>query len=191
MKHTLNVLTLTALAAAASAQTAPASGLNYNTITASRSQRDNSLAVQGVLGQSNFIVGLATGTGDYSDTSYSQVGISYLFRNVTNGIDATVGVIQGNWEETVYTVQIRRELNEIYAGLELSAGYASTLQSDTTVDFQFGGYGNDEAESSYYVGLTYNINKTFAVGVSLVKPTGYPYGTDYDRATVWSVRASF
>jgi len=185
MKHTLNVLTLTALAAAASAQTAPASGLNYNTLTASRTQRDNALAVQGVLGQSNFVVGLATAAADETDTSYSQIALSYLFRNVTNNIDATVGVIQGNWDETIYTVQLRREINEVYAGLELSAGYASTLQSGTQADFIFGGYGNDEAESSYYVGLTYNINKTFAVGVSLNK------STNYERATVWSVRASF
>ena len=185
MKHTLNVLTLTALAAAASAQTAPASGINHNTLTLGRSQRDNSLSAQIVLGQSNFVAGFATANGSDTDYGYGQLSVGYIFRNVTQGIDAVVSLVQTNGNDTVYTAEVRRELSEIYAGLEFRAGYASTAATDTTADFTFGGYAADSAESSYYVGLSYNINKTFAVGVSLNK------ATDYDRATVWSVRASF
>ena len=183
-----NIIALTALAAAASAQTAPASGLTYNSITLSRTERQNALSVQMALGQSNFVAGFATSNDDFSDASYGQLSVGYVFKGVTQGIDVTVGVIQTNYEATVYTFEARRELNEIYQGLEIAAGYAGTLSSGTTVDaFTFGGYSNDNSESSSYVGLVYNINKTFAVGVSLNKPSN----NSYDRSTVWSVRASF
>jgi len=189
MKHTLNVLTLTALAAAASAQTAPAApGLNYNNITASRFARQNALSLQLALGQSNFVAGVATSDDYETDGTYGQLSAGYVFKGVTQGIDATVGVIQTNFDATVYTIEIRRQLNEVYQGLEISAGYASTLSSGTEPDgFIFGGYSADNSESCNYIGLTYNINKTFAVGVSLNKPSN----TNYDRATVFSVRAGF
>ncbi len=189
MKHTLNVLTLTTLAAAASAQTAAAaSDLGYNNITLSRYARQNSLSVQLTLGQSNFVGGFATSNNNQtSNDPEGQVSVGYVFKGVTNAIDATVGVIQSNEDATVYTLEARRNLNEVYQGLEISAGYAGTLSSIQKSDFIFGGYGNDFSESSSYVGLTYNVNKTFAVGVSLNKSSN----DNYDRATVISVRAGF
>ena len=190
MKHTLNVLTLTALAAAASAQTAPASGLGYNSITLSRAQRQNALSLQLALGQSNFVAGVATTNDNQTDGSYSQVSVGYVFKGVTQGIDATVGVIQSSFDATLYTVELRRQLNEVYQGLEIAAGYASTLSSGTANDYGyvFGGYAAQTGgESSNYVGLVYNVNKTFAVGVSLNKSNA----PGSNRQTVFSVRAGF
>ena len=187
MKHTLNILTLTALAAAASAQTAPAAGLGYNNITLSRTQRQNALSLQTVLGQSSFVAGFATSNSNQTASNVGQLSVGYVFKGVTNGIDATVGVIQNNYSDTLYSVEVRRQLNEVYQGLEISAGYASTLSSGTSVEGAvFGGYASTDSESSSYVGLAYNINKTFAVGVSLNKGNG-----DASRATVFSVRAGF
>ena len=187
MKHTLNVLTLTALAAAASAQTAPASGLNYNQLSFSRASRQNTVGVQLALGESNLVAGFATTDSNVGSYNYSQVSVGYVFKGVTQGIDATVGVIQTNGDASLYTVELRRQLNEVYQGLEIAAGYAGTLSAGQTADFSFGGYAADSSESSSYVGLVYNINKTFAVGVSLNKPSN----SSYDRATVFSVRAGF
>ena len=184
MKH---IIALTALAAAASAQTAPASGLGYNNITLSRTSRQNALSLQLALGQSNFVAGFATTNDTLSDYNYGQISVGYVFKGVTQGIDATVGVIQTNGDASLYTVELRRQLNEVYQGLEIAAGYAGTLSAGQTADFSFGGYAADSSESSSYVGLVYNINKTFAVGVSLNKPSN----SSYDRATVFSVRAGF
>ncbi len=185
MKH---IIALTTLAAAASAQTAADTGHNYNSITLSRYARQNSLSVQAVLGKSNFVASFATSNdNETSTTTEGQVAVGYVFKGVTNAIDATVGVIQSNEDATVYSIELRRHLNEVYQGLEISAGYAGTLSSQTSVEFIFGGYGVDNSESSNYVGLTYNINKTFAVGVSLSKPSN----DNYDRATVFSLRAGF
>jgi len=183
MKHTLNVLTLTALAAAASAQTAPASGLSYNQLTLSRTARQNTLTVQGELGQSNLVIGAATTVG-YNDYNYSQISVGYVFKGVTQGIDATVGVLQGSGEYTVYTATLRRQLNEVYQGLEIAVGYAGTLSSGNESDFSIGGT-TGYAESASFAEISYNVNKTFSVAAGLVKYQ------DSDRETVLSVRAGF
>ena len=186
MKHTLNVLTLTALAAAASAQTAPASGLSYNQVTLSRTSRQNTLTVQAQLGQSNFVVGAATTDANQAgdDYNYSQISVGYVFKGLTNGIDATVGVIQGSGEYTVYTATLRRQLNEVYQGLEIAVGYAGTLSSGNESDFSIGGT-TGYAESASFAEISYNVNKTFSVAAGLVKYQ------DSDRETVLSVRAGF
>ena len=190
MKYTLS---LTARAAAASAQTAPASGLNYDLLTFSRHQRQNTVAVQATLKDTNFLVGVATCSGVQTDSAYSQINVGYIFKNVTNGIDATVGVIQTSDDASVYSVVLRRQWNEIYQGLEISAGYASTLTGHNNnaygADFSFGGTTGNNAQTLTYVELAYNVNKTVAVTVGLVKPDSKAY--DSDRATVFSVRAGF
>jgi len=190
MKHTLPLL---ALVAAASAQTAPASGLNYDMVTLSRHQRQNTLAVQGVIKDTNFLVGIATTSGIQTDSRYSQIDIGYIFKNVTNGIDATVGIIQVNDEATVYSVVLRRQWNEAYQGLEISAGYTGTLASGVTQDWIVAGTATCQAESASFIQLAYNYNKTLSVSVGLVKPdqTNNSYGNNADRATVFSVRAAY
>jgi len=186
MKHTLPLL---ALVAAASAQTAPASGLNYNQLSVSRHQRQNTVAAQTTLKESNILVGIATTSGDETDYSYGQINLGYIFKNVTNGIDATVSVTQTNSEATVYSVVLRRQWNEVYQGLEISAGYAGTLASNSEADFILAGTALDGAQSATFVELAYNYNKTLSVAVGLVKPAST---ANYDdRATVFSVRAGF
>ena len=199
MKHTLPVV---ALVAAASAQTAPASGLNYDLLTFSRHQRQNTVAAQATLKDSNILVGIATCNNGYGENGpgygaapRGQINVGYIFKNVTNGIDATVSVIQTNGDSSVYSVVLRRQWNEVYQGLEISAGYAGTLSSNTNGtyadSFIFGGTSAEGAQSVSFVELAYNVNKTFAVSVGLVKPgqTIGPWSSN--RATVFSVRAGF
>ena len=192
MKHTLPIL---ALAAAASAQTAPASGLNYDLVTLSRHQRQNTIAIQGLVKDTNFLVGVATTSGIQTDSRYSQIDISYVFKNVTNGIDANVGIIQVNGEASVYSVILRRQWNEIYQGLEVSAGFSGTLSSDTTQDWIYAGTATCQSESCSFIQLAYNVNKTISVSVGLVKPdngNNRSASNDLaDRATVFSVRAAY
>ena len=191
MKHTLNVLTLTALAAAASAQTAPASGLNYNTVGVSRSAQANTVAIQHTLGTTNFLVGFESHSAD-AKSSEPQISVGYIFRSLTNGIDATVSIAQAEWEYSVYTVGLRRALNEVYAGLEISAGYASTLKSERIATFGHAG-ASSVGESAYSVELAYNVNSTFQVAVGLVKFNGADWNPEFyeARQTVFSVRAAF
>ena len=186
MKHTLPLL---ALVAAASAQTAPASGLNYDLLTVSRHQRQNTVAVQSTLKDTNFLVGISTTSGQETDYTYGQINLGYIFKNVTNGIDATVTLTQTNDESSVYSVTLRRQWNEVYQGLEISAGYAGTLSSATRSYWVQNGTALDNAQSASFIELAYNYNKTFAVAVGLVKPDSE---ANYDdRATVFSVRAGF
>ena len=186
MKHTLPIL---ALAAAASAQTAPASGLNYDLLSVSRHQRQNTVAVQATLKDSNILAGISTSSGRETDNTYGQINVGYIFKNVTNGIDATVSAIQTNGDSTVFSVVLRRQWNEVYQGLEISAGYAGTLSSGTRTDFAFAGTVLDNAQSASFLELAYNYNKTFSLAVGVVK--GDSLSRYVDRATVFSVRAGF
>ena len=186
MKHTLPIL---ALAAAASAQTAPASGLNYDLLTFSRHQRQNTVSAQTTLKETNILVGISTTSGQETDYTYGQINVGYIFKNVTNGIDATVSAIQTNGESTVFSVVLRRQWNEIYQGLEISAGYAGTLSSQTRADFVMAGTALDNAQSASFIELAYNYNKTYSLAVGLVKGDSLSQYTS--RATVFSVRAGF
>ena len=188
MKHTLPLL---ALVAAASAQTAPASGLNYDMVTISRHQRQNTIAVQGVVKDTNFLIGISTTNGNQTDNRSGQIDLGYIFKNVTNGIDATVSYIQVNSEASVYSVVLRRQWNEVYQGLEISAGYTGTLASDTTQDWIVAGTATCQAESASFIQLAYNYNKTLSVSVGLVKPDNNAANSNGDRATVFSVRAAY
>ena len=184
MKHTLNVLTLTALAAAASAQTAPAAGLNYNQVGISRTSRQNAVTAQGVLGGSSLLIGLQSTSDEGSGDNTPSITLGYIFRGVTQGIDATIFVQQAQWENTAYGITLRRSLNEVYAGLEISASYAGTLASNGDSYIALGG-SSFWATSVNNVELSYNVNKTFAVAVGLTK------GNYNNRQTVFSVRAGF
>lgn len=184
MKHIIPTITLTALVAAASAQQAAApAGLNYNNITLSRTSRDNTVAVQMALGQSNFVAGFQSANDD-TRSSDPVLTVGYVFKNVTQAVDATVFVQQTQWDDSVYGITLRRALNEVYQGLEISATYASTGSSTTDSQFAIGGTSN-WGDSARAVELSYNLNKTFAVAVGVVSIEGH--NTD----TVFSVRAGF
>ena len=193
MKHTLNVLTLTALAAAASAQTAPASGLNYNTVSISRASNKQSLAVQGLLGSSNILLGYQSNNGDIfggqgnfaPQRALNTLTAGYVFRGVTQGIDATVLVEQSQGMHTGYGVNLRRALNEVYAGLEISATYVGSLTSGYNSVFAVGGTVGTGTSATAFE-LSYNYSKTISFAVGLAKGN-----EDAKRSVVYSVRAAF
>ena len=175
MKHILPILTLTTLAAAASAQSAAAAGLSYNraglsyNTDAAAGDNGYSLSVEALVGSSNVWVG---GSADLNSAGEDEVSVGYVFKNVAAGIDATVAVSSND----TYGVILRRSLNEVISGLEarIVVGYNSgTGAAGSTTDFTYE--------------LQYNINKQF----------GIAYGvTDRDAAgasnlhTV-SVRSNF
>jgi len=190
MKHIIPTITLTALVAAASAQQAAApEGLNYNQITLSRTSRDNTLAVQMALGQSNFVVGFQSANDD-DRNSDPVLNAGYVFKNVTQAVDATVFVQQTQWDDSVYGVTLRRALNEVYQGLEISATYATTGSSTTESYIAIGGTSN-RGDSGLAVELAYKLNKTFSVAAGLVKIKSGFGGDDQNTDTVFSVRAGF
>jgi len=158
MKHILPIITLTTLAAAASAQSAAPAGLTYNRVTVNQNtsgSTNRNISVANLIGGSNVLVELVQG-GD--------INVGYVFKNVTNGIDATVGITSGTADGV--NVNLRRSLSEVYAGLELAVGYSHLENS-----------GN---EWSYEV--SYNINKQFSVAFG---------ASDFQNDNVKSVSVRF
>ena len=152
MKHILPILTITTLAAAASAQTAAApAGLSYNRVTVSREGQNNTLAAEALLGSSNVLATIGTST---AGTSYS---LGYVFKNVAAGIDATVSVGAGDAaNNSDIGLTLRRSLSEVVAGLEarIVLGYNS-------------GAGTAASTTDYTYELQYNINKQFGIAYSV------------------------
>ena len=164
MKHILPILTITTLAAAASAQTpvAPA-GLSYNRVTVSRSGQNNALAAEALLGSSNVLATIGTTSSYYygSDTTFS---LGYVFKNVAFGVDATLSVSAGNeWNHSTYSVTLRRALSEVIQGLEARVVVAQNDGADASSGPSFG----IDASTSATYELQYNITKQYAVAYSL------------------------
>ena len=159
MKHILPILTITTLAAAASAQTAAApAGLSYNRVTVSREGQNNTLAAEALLGSSNVIATIGTST---AGTSYS---LGYVFKNVAFATDATVSVGAGNAaNNSDIDLTLRRSLGEVVQGLEarIVVGYNS-------------GAGAVASTTDFTYELQYNINKQFGIayGVTDVDAPG-------------------
>ena len=180
MKHILPILTLTTLAAAASAQSAAApAGLSYNRVSVSREGQNNTVSASALLGGTNVLASVSSGNGYNSSTTFS---LGYVFKNVAFATDATVSVSSGNKDlNSAVSVNLRRALNEVYAGLEVAVGYSYASNSDT-------GYFADPAGTTGVVTaeLAYNINKTWqvAAGITNVNPSS-------DRVTTVSVRHNF
>jgi hypothetical protein len=192
MKHIIPTITLTALVAAASAQQAAApAGLNYNQVGVSRTSTNNVISAQFNPAGSNFLIGFATASNEDNDSEADgQINLGYVFRGVTQGIDATVGVAQSNDESTVYSLTLRRALNEVYQGLEISVGFASTMRGQDEVsgeEFIFGGVSGDDNKGIRFVEVAYNVNKTFQVAVGLTAQDNPGEHTH----TVFSLRAGF
>jgi hypothetical protein len=149
MKQILPILTLTTLSAAAfadagAAAPAAASGLSYNRVTVQQNTSgptNRNIAVENLINGSNVLVGL-TQSGGYAG---GNISIGYVFKNVTNGIDATVNVTSGEYDGA--SVNLRRSLSEVLAGLELAVSYSHYEGSNNSWSYE----------------VAYNINKQFSV----------------------------
>ena len=166
MKHILPILTITTLAAAASAQTAApaAAGLSYNRVTVSREGQNNTLSASAFLGSSNVLATIGAGRNQYGEsvTSYS---LGYVFKGVVAGIDATVSVGSGDANNNSdIGLNLRRSLSEVVAGLEIAVG--ASFNS---------GAGAAPSTTNLTYELAYNVNKQFQVAYGL---------TDVDAAGV-------
>jgi hypothetical protein len=152
MKHILPIITITTIAAAASAETAAASsGLSYNRVTVAREGQNNTLSASAFLGGSNV---LATITSAQSGTSYS---LGYVFKNVAFATDATVSVGAGDaTHNSAVSLNLRRALNEVVSGLEVAVGYSYQQ-----------GSGAGANSDTFSAELSYNINKTWSVAYGI------------------------
>ena len=181
MKHILPILTLTTLAAAASAQAAAPSGLSYNRVGVSREGQNNNLSVSQLLGSSNVLLGLSTRSyavdGSYSNTAnYTFLSVGYVFKNVAAGADATVYLGAGDsHNNSAIGVNLRRSLSEVYAGLEVALGYESRKGNSGSAN-----------QSAWTYEVAYNINKQFSVAYGVTDEKG----ASSNRNTV-SVRYNF
>ncbi|MEY3448953.1 MAG: hypothetical protein RL749_569 [Verrucomicrobiota bacterium] len=156
MKHILPILTLTTLAAAASAQSAAAAGLSYNraglsyNTDAAAGDNGYSVSVEALVGSSNVWVGA---NADLNAAGEDEVTVGYLFKNVAAGIDATAFLGSND----TYGIIARRSLNEVVAGLEGRIVWAQQGGSNTDV---------------FLYELAYNVNSKYQVAVSLVDANG-------------------
>ena len=150
MKNILPILTLTTLAAAASAQVAApaAAGIKYNRVVLgyNTDTKGYSLSATAVLGSSNFWVGATSTIGGNSTVNGTDsIAIGYLFANVYAGIDATVSVAS----------------NEAY-GLGLRKALGNNFEAAAS-------FGRNSADNNVWgAELAYNVSKQIqlAVGVS-------------------------
>ena len=169
MKHILPILTLTTLAAAASAQSAAAAGLSYNraglsyNTDAAAGDNGYSASVEALVGSSNVWVGA---TAELDKSGADSVSVGYLFKNVIAGIDATAFVGSND----AYGIVARRTLSEVVAGLE-----------GRIVWSQNGGSNTD----SFVYELAYNVNSKYQVAVSIADANGA------DTETSVTVRYNF
>jgi hypothetical protein len=150
MKHILPILTLTTLAAAASAQSAAAAGLSYNRVgvnyNTDSAENGYSVSAEALIGSSSVWVG---GSADLDNKGADRVSVGYLFKNVAAGIDATVAVSSND----TYGITLRRSLNEVVAGLEARFVYEQST-------------GSTRSDSFVYE-LAYNIGSKYQVAVSI------------------------
>jgi hypothetical protein len=148
MKHILPILTITTLAAAASAQSAAASsGLSYNRVGLgyNTDSKGYSLTASALIGSSNFLVEADTSIGgNTSGNGADSVSLGYVFKNVALGADATVAI--GSNES--YGLNVRKDLGN---NIELAVGYA-----------------RESGVNVWGAELAYNVSKQIqlAVGVS-------------------------
>jgi hypothetical protein len=157
MKHILPILTITTLAAAASAQSAASSGLSYNRVGLgyNTDSKGYSLSASALIGSSNFLVEAETtiggsGTGNGADS----VSIGYVLKNVAFGADATVSV--GSNES--YGLNVRKDLGN---NIELALSY-----------------GRESGDNVWGAELAYNVSKQIQVAVGYSDASGSASTTD-------------
>ena len=168
MKHILPILTITTLAAAASAQTAAAapSGLSYNRATVSY---DNSadlgntwnLGVEALVGNSNVAIAASTTLDSDHDTS---VSVGYVFKNSVVDVTVSAGLVPALTGSTeAYSLTFRKALGnfEVNAGFSnvigdqntWSVGVAYTIATHTTLALS---YKDSAAGNGVVAGVSYN-----------------------------------
>ena len=157
MKHILPILTITTLAAAASAQAAAPSGLSYNRVGLgyNTDSKGYSLTASALIGSSNFLVSAestigGSGTGNGADS----VSIGYVLKNVALGADATVSV--GSNES--YGLNVRKDLGN---NIELALSY-----------------GRESGDNVWGAELAYNVSKQIQVAVGYSDASGSASTTD-------------
>ena len=127
MKHILPILTITTLAAAASAQSAAASsGLSYNRVGLgyNTDSKGYSLTASALIGSSNFLVEADTSIGgNTSGNGVDSVSLGYVFKNVALGADATVSV--GSNE--TYGLNVRKDLG---SNIEAAVSYTRVASAN-------------------------------------------------------------
>lgn len=212
MKHTTSILTLTALAAAASAQTTPAygakkTGLNYDRVSVGYSQNDS---VKG------YNVGFTAGFGDhlivagnYSDLSSRNLPVSidgkgdsvglglkftagpgdiilsYSYAQVQLGGSLGTDVFLGAADGGVYGLNYRAALNstvEINVGVSRSNVSGVVLAYDLTPPATVTTEVLSQESTDYNLGFRFNVTKQFDISA------GYTYSSDNKG---WNVSAGF
>ena len=153
MKNILPILTLTTLAAAASAQAAApaAAGLSYNRVGLgyNTDSKGYSLTASALIGSSNFLVGASSTIGGADGAAASNgtdsVSLGYVFKNVALGADVTVSLAS----------------NEA-----ASLGFRKDIGNNLEVAASFGRNSSDN--NVWGAELAYNVSKQIqlAVGVS-------------------------
>ena len=172
MKHILPILTITTLAAAASAQSAASSGLSYNQVSISYVQQSlqgvsghvNGYALQAsaLIGNSNVLVAAQTTIGGDIGNGGDQAYLGYVFKNA-GGFADVLAFVGSN--ET-YGVRVRKELGSNFeAGVQYISGGVS---------------GNSE----YGIQLGYNVNKQVSVDLGYIRVKDLVGAAD---ATEWTL----
>lgn len=183
MKQILPILTLTTLTAAAfadagaAAPAAPAAaGLSYNRVSISRNSTTNQISIDNLIGGGNVLVGFAvtgsdSGRSGNAGNSDPSIKLGYVFKNVFAGVDATVEVIQPQWDAAAYGINLRRSLSEVLSGLEISVGYHKVTGNNTDNSYvPIGGASAEQSNGEHTVNyeLSYNVNKQFSVAYGYV-----------------------
>jgi hypothetical protein len=167
MKHILPILTITTLAAAASAQTAAASsGLSYNRVGLSYDTQDTkgySLSASALIGSSNVLVSASTTVGGDHGNGADSVSLGYVFKNVYLGVDATVSI--GSDEN--YGLNLRKDLG---SNIEAAVSYS-----------------REQSENVWGIELAYNVNKQVQVAVGYADSSA----AGVSSQTTLSVRYNF
>ena len=160
MKNILPILTLTTLAAAASAQAAApaAAGLSYNRVGLgyNTDSKGYSLTASALIGSSNFLVEADTtiGGGNTLGNGSDSVSLGYVFKNVALGADVTVSVAS----DEAYGLNVRKDLGN---NLEVAASFGRN-SSDNNV------WGAE---------LAYNVSKQIQLAVGYSDEQGPAKGT--------------
>ena len=159
MKHILPILTITTLAAAASAQSAAASsGLSYNRVGLgyNTDSKGYSLSASALIGSSNFLVEADTTIGgNTSGNGSDSVSLGYVFKNVALGADVTVSVAS----DEAYGLNVRKDIGN---NLEVAASF-----------------GRNSADNNVWgAELAYNVSKQIQLAVGFSDASGSASTTD-------------
>jgi hypothetical protein len=160
MKNILPILTLTTLAAAASAQAAApaAAGLSYNRVGLgyNTDSKGYSLTASALIGSSNFLVEADTTIGGKtSGNGVDSVALGYLFKSVYAGIDVVASVAS----DEAYGLGLRKDIGN---NLEVAASF-----------------GRNSADNNVWgAELAYNVSKQIQLAVGYSDEQGQASTSD-------------